>query len=89
MGRIESDPACARDENFCPCVGLPRITRPDALPIRIVEIAGDNTRAKPEAAHRVRKEHRKIPTRSPAAIQSLGWRLRALVIPALIADPDS
>jgi hypothetical protein len=58
------------------------------LPIGIVEIARDDSRAEPEAARCVRKEHRKIPTRSPAAIQSLGWRLGALVIPALIAIFD-
>src|ERR1700733_3395251 len=87
ISRIESDPACARDKNLCPSVGRSCITRSEALLIGIVEIARDDTRAEPKAAHRVRKEHREIPTRSPSAIQSLGWRLSTLVVPALIADP--
>jgi hypothetical protein len=64
IGRIESDPACARDKSFCPCVGRSRITQSDALLIGIVEITRDDTRAEPEAARRVRKEYREIPTRS-------------------------
>jgi hypothetical protein len=36
----------------------------------IVKIARDDTRAEPKAAHRVRKEHREIPTRFPANVQA-------------------
>jgi hypothetical protein len=62
IGRIESDPACARDENLCPCVGRFGIARSYALPIGIVEITGDDARTEAEAARRVCEEHREIPT---------------------------
>ena len=54
--------------------------------IRIVEVAGDNPCSEAETARRFDEENREIPAGSPAAVQSLDWRLGTLIFPALIAD---
>src|ERR1700730_17577901 len=56
--------------------------------MRILKIAGYDPCPETDTARRFNEEDREIPAGSPAAIQSLGRRLGALVLPALIADPS-
>src|ERR1700730_17790935 len=86
---IEGDPARARHIDFRPGMSRPRIFGPHNVLIRIVKIAGDDPCPETDTARRFNEEDREIPAGSPAAIQSLGRRLGALVLPALIADPSS
>jgi hypothetical protein len=61
--------------------------RPHNVTIGIVEITGYDPGSETETARRFDEEHRKIPARTPAAVQRFRRRLGALVLPALVVDP--
>ena len=84
--RIECDPACAWHVDFRPGMGRSSACGPNNVLIRIVEIPGYDPRPETETARRFGEQDREIPARPPAAIQGLRRRLRAFVLPALIAD---
>src|SRR5690606_30906302 len=63
------------------------ICGPEGEPVRVVKIAGHDPCTEAKTACSFDEENSKIPTRSPAPIQCLGRRLRALVISTLILDP--
>src|SRR5450631_2610005 len=84
IGRIKGNPARTWHIDFCPSMGRPGAFRPYTVLIRIVEIARDDPRPETETARRFGEEDSEIPAGSPALIQSLGRRLGALDLPALI-----
>ena len=85
--RIEGDPACTWHIDFRPGMGRPRTPSPYNVLIRIIEITGYDPRPETEIARRFDEEDREIPAGPPPAVQGLGWRLGAFVLPALIVDP--
>src|SRR5205085_9314986 len=66
VGRIEGDPARARNIDFGPGVGRSRTFRPDLILVRVVQIAGDDPRPEPQAARRLDKENCEISAGAPA-----------------------
>jgi len=69
-------------------MGRPHTFAPHNVLIRIIEIARDDPRPKTETPSSFNEEDSEIPAGTPAAIQSLGRRLCALILPALIVDPS-
>ena len=86
IGRIEGNPAGPRQIDFHPSMGRPDIVGSDRRTFRIEKIARRDPGTKSQATRRFRKQHRKIPARSPAAIECLQGPLCPLFLAALIGD---
>src|SRR5271170_1449571 len=87
IGRIESDPTGPRHIDLRPGVGRAGGRQSDKTFVPIVEIAGHDARAEAKAAGRFHEENCKVSASPPTAVECLDWRLRALVVAALIRDP--